>query len=52
MQMRLLDKVKLLEQKLFVQLINVLLPVLIILLGGVSFLFMRRRKNARYNQVN
>ena len=52
MQMRLLDKVKLREQKLFVQLINVLLPVLIILLGGVSFLFMRRRKNARYNQVN
>jgi len=47
MQMRLLDKVKLREQKLFWQLINVVLPVLIILVGGFIFWFLRRRRYAK-----
>ncbi len=52
MQMRLLDKVKLREQKLFWQLINVLLPVLIILSWGVLFWFMRRRRYAKHHSDN
>ena len=47
MQMRLLDKVKLREQKVFWQLINVVLPVVLILSGGLLFWFLRRRKYAR-----
>ena len=43
MQMRLLDKVKLREQRLFWELINVILPVMLILSGGFLFWFMRRR---------
>jgi len=43
MQMRLLDKVKLREQKLYWQLINVVLPVLLILSGGVIFSIVRKR---------
>jgi len=45
-QMRLLDKVKLREQRLFWQLINVVLPVGLILAGGLLFWFVRRRKYA------
>jgi ABC-2 type transport system permease protein len=41
--MRLLDKVKMREQKLFWQLINVVLPVLFVLAGGFIFWFFRRR---------
>jgi ABC-2 type transport system permease protein len=47
MQMRLLDKVKLREQKTFWQLVNVLLPVLIILCGGLIFWLLRRRHYTR-----
>jgi ABC-2 type transport system permease protein len=47
MQMRLLDKVKLREQKLFWQLLNVVLPVALILSGGIMFWFLRRRKYVR-----
>lgn len=47
MQMRLLDKVKLREQKLFWQLINVVLPVFIILAGGIIFWWLRRRHYTR-----
>ena len=47
MQMRLLDKVKLREQKLFWQLINVVLPVFLILCGGLIFWLLRRRHYAR-----
>jgi ABC-2 type transport system permease protein len=47
MQMRLLDKVKLREQKLFWQLINVILPVFLILFGGLIFWFLRRYRYAR-----
>ncbi len=43
MQMRLLDKVRLREQKLYWQLINVVLPVFIILSGGMLFWLVRRR---------
>ena len=43
MLMRLLDKVKIREQKLFWQLINVVLPVLLVLAGGFIFWFFRRR---------
>ena len=52
MQMRLLDKVKLREEKTFWQLINVLLPVLIILSGGLAFSFIRRRRFASKNQFS
>jgi len=51
MQMRLLDKVKLREQKLFWQFVNVLLPVFIILAGGIIFWLMRRRHYARQQPV-
>ena len=44
MQMRLLDKVKLREERLFWQVINVLFPVLAVLLGGILFWFIRRRR--------
>jgi ABC-2 type transport system permease protein len=47
MQMRLLDKVKWREQKLFWQLINVALPVLLILCGGLIFGWLRCRRYAR-----
>jgi ABC-2 type transport system permease protein len=47
MQMRLLDKVKLREQKLFWQLINVILPILLIVSGGLFFWFLRRRRYMR-----
>ena len=47
MQMRLLDKVKLREQKLYWQLFNVALPVFLILSGGIVFWFLRRRKYGR-----
>jgi ABC-2 type transport system permease protein len=43
MQMRLLDKVRVREGKLVWQIINVLLPALLILLGGLIFGFLRRR---------
>jgi len=52
MQMRLLDKVKLREQKLFWQLINVVLPVVLILSGGIMFWFLRRRKYTRQHPDN
>ena len=52
MQMRLLDKVKLREQKLFWQLFNVVLPVLLILLGGIIFWFLRRRKYSQQHLDN
>jgi ABC-2 type transport system permease protein len=51
-QMRLLDKVKLREQKLFWQLINVALPVLMILAGGILFWFLRRRHYAEHHSDN
>lgn len=51
MQMRLLDKVKLREQKQFWQFVNVLLPVLIILAGGILFWLIRRRRYARQQPV-
>ncbi|MCX6228423.1 MAG: hypothetical protein NTV75_04490 [Bacteroidia bacterium] len=44
MQMRLLDKVRLRENKLMWQLVNVLSPVLLILGGGLLFLLLRRRR--------
>ena len=46
-QMRLLDKVKLREQKLFWQLVNVVLPVFLILAGGLIFWLLRRRRYVR-----
>ena len=47
MQIRLLDKVILREQRLFWQLINVVLPVLVIVSGGLLFWFLRRRHYRR-----
>jgi ABC-2 type transport system permease protein len=47
MQMRLLDKVKMREGKTFWQLINVLLPVLVSLSGGLIFGFIRHRRFAK-----
>jgi len=52
MQMRLLDKVKLREQRAFWQLLNVLLPVGLILSGGLLFWFLRRRKYASQQPYN
>ena len=52
MQMRLLDKVKIREQKFFWQLINVVLPVFLILAGGLIFWFLRRRHYARQQLEN
>ncbi len=46
MQMRLLDKVKWREQKLFWQFINVLLPILIILSASILFWVVRHRHYA------
>ena len=46
MQMRLLDKVKLREQRIFWQLINVALPVFLILCGGFIFWLLRRKHYA------
>ena len=51
MQMRLLDKVKLREEKSFWQMINVLLPVLISLSGGLIFSFIRRRRYSKKRSV-
>ena len=44
MKMRLLDKMKLREDKLYWQIINVLSPVCFILAGGFLFWFLRRRR--------
>jgi ABC-2 type transport system permease protein len=52
MQMRLLDKVKLHEQRLFWQLINVVLPVFLILCGGLIFWLLRHRHYARQQLEN
>ena len=52
MQMRLLDKVNIREQKTFWQLINVVLPVVLILSGGLLFWFLRIRKYARQPSDN
>jgi ABC-2 type transport system permease protein len=52
MQMRLLDKVKLREQKLFWQLFNVVFPVLMILIAGLIFWLLRHRKYARQHLDN
>jgi ABC-2 type transport system permease protein len=52
MQMRLLDKVKIREQKLFWQLLNVVLPVLLILMAGLIFWLLRQRKYARQHLDN
>jgi ABC-2 type transport system permease protein len=43
-KIRLLDKVRLKEQKLYWQLINVLVPLLIISIFGFGFVYIRRRK--------
>jgi ABC-2 type transport system permease protein len=45
-KLRLLDKVKLREEKLKWQLLNLLVPVLFILLFGVVFNFIRRKRYA------
>jgi ABC-2 type transport system permease protein len=42
-QVRLLDKSKLAQQKNLWQIINVAVPVLMIILGGVAFSFWRKR---------
>jgi len=52
MQIRLLDKVKFREQSLFWQLLNIVLPVLIILTGGILFWFFRRRHYGRTHSDN
>ncbi|MEI6142679.1 MAG: gliding motility-associated ABC transporter substrate-binding protein GldG, partial [Mariniphaga sp.] len=52
MQMRLLDKVKIREEKSFWQLINVLLPVLIGLSFGFIFSFLRDRRFAKKQRVS
>ena len=48
MQMRLLDKVKLREQKFLWQMVNIALPVCLILCGGLVFWFVRRWHYERY----
>ncbi len=52
MQMRLLDKVKIREEKIFWQVINVALPVFVILSGGFLFWFFRRRRYTRQQTDN
>ena len=52
MQMRLLDKVKIREEKIFWQVINVALPVFVILSGGFLFWFLRRRRYTRQQTDN
>jgi ABC-2 type transport system permease protein len=47
MQMRLIDKVKLREEKLFWQVVNVVIPVLLILVGGMLFWFLRWRRYSK-----
>ena len=47
MQMRLLDKVKLREQKSYWQIFNVFIPVVIILFGGLLFWYRRKRHYAK-----
>ncbi len=46
-KLRLLDKVKLNEQKVFLQWINLLLPLFLIVLGGVIFTWWRKRRNVQ-----
>lgn len=48
-KIRPLDKVKLSENKLLIQLLNVALPILLIILFGVIRYFWRKRKYARFN---
>ncbi len=43
MQIRLLDKVKLRDQKIYWQLLNVVVPVLLVIMGGLIFAFYRKR---------
>lgn len=43
-QLRLLDRAKIKESKTIIQIINVLIPVLIILIPGVLKIFLRRKK--------
>lgn len=45
MKMRLLDKVKLREELTMWQLINLLVPVLLVIMGGIGFWFIRRIRN-------
>jgi ABC-2 type transport system permease protein len=47
MQMRLIDKVKLREEKLLWQVVNVVIPVLLILVGGMLFWFLRWRRYSK-----
>ena len=42
-RVRLLDKAKLAEQKLFWQIINVAVPLLLVVIGGIAFSLWRRR---------
>lgn len=43
-KIRLLDKVRMKEEKLFWQLVNVVIPLLLIALFGVVFIYLRRRR--------
>jgi ABC-2 type transport system permease protein len=52
MQMRLLDKVKLREQRLYWQLVNVVIPVFFILFGGLMFWWLRRRRYSKHQSVD
>ncbi len=49
MQMRLIDKVRLRENKSMWQLVNVLAPVILILCAGLLFLFLRRRRYSSHH---
>lgn len=44
-KLRLLDKVRLADDRLFWQMINVVGPLLIVVLAGVAFSFVRKRRN-------
>jgi len=52
MQMRLLDKVKLREHRLYWQLVNVVLPVFFILFGGLIFWWLRWRRYSKHQFVD
>ena len=47
LKLRLLDKTKITNNRAVWQLINVLVPVLIVLMVGVLLIWLRKRKNAR-----
>ena len=46
LKLRLLDKVKIQENRLFIQLVNLLVPILLIVLLGMFFTYIKKKRYA------